>query len=214
MGIVTGLVALAIIGVVVIFFYDAIIDWIEDRREDAELLKFQRMHDIPKGLCTLNITFFTEVRNSFLLPPPFIDLFYELGGATAHPEIAEFFWNCRDGTQLFTFDRLQQDLEGLFLIVFGDLEQSMDIKIKSIDGSGTFRTCPLYSTLCKKIVWKSDVEFPEPVLVKKTYIIRDIPMNNYDIEFHVEGAKVCVNIIVPFQGCLGKNVPMIYNVQN
>jgi len=115
---------------------------------------------------------------------------------------------------LFTFDRLQQDLEGLFFIIFGDLRQSMQIKILAIDGSGDFKTCPLYSTLCKDVVYRVDTDFPEPVLVQKTYIIRSIPLNNYDIEFHVEGAKLCVNITTPFEACLAKNVPMIYNVRN
>ena len=98
MGLGTNLVAIAIIAIVVLVFYDelssAISDFFksEEEKEQAEVFDIKPVVNVP--LCDLAITFFGEIEHELFSLPTILR--FEFGENTAHPEIAQFqFINCQ-----------------------------------------------------------------------------------------------------------------------
>ncbi len=191
---------------------------------------FQPVQGSPT--CDLAITFFGEIEHE-LFSLPAISRF-EFGDNTSHPEIAEWqFVNCQaTSAQIASFlprlptnikifqeettdfeitpDQLAQlnlspsDIAQLNVINIFDQEFEMQLKVKSAGQQFQFRQCGTFQQgLCKTILLPSGL-IPEPFTFQKTFLIKSLPLQDYDIEVVIAGERI---------NDLETNQPFIYNVR-
>ncbi len=105
--------------------------------------------------------------------------------------------------QLINLDISAEDLQTNDLIALWDEVYLMKLKIKSTSGV-EFRECNTFNkNLCKELIWKAGL-IEEPATFEKTFLIKGLPLEEYDIEIVIENQKI--NDLLP-------NQPFIYNVR-
>ena len=179
------MIALAVLAVIGIFFYAEISEAFSQIRDDTAEARDQAKVDIQDGVCDLHITFFAEVDNVLFSVPT--ELFYTMGIGTDHPEVASWFFDCSAPSLAFLpaldFNLLR---ENSFFVIGGE-EHTMRLKVKAPNGD--FRACERYPNLCKTIVIADGLVFT-PHAVQKTFLIENIPFQDYIIEVSIEEFKL------------------------
>ena len=105
--------------------------------------------------------------------------------------------------QAVSFNLSVDDLQTNDLILFWDESYVMRLKIKQLDGV-SFRECNSFNqNLCKELIWKAGI-VEEPATFEKTFLIKGLPLEEYDIEIVIENQRI--NDLAP-------NQPFVYNVR-
>ncbi len=238
MGLTSNLIAIAIIAVVVLVFYDEISDAFgdffktEEEKTQAEVFDFKPVLGLPT--CDLAITFFGEIEHELFSLPEILR--FEFGENTGHPEIAQFqFINCQSAQfqiasffprletnikifqeeitefeitpdQLAELNLTPQDLrqlQPLLLEPFGR-DFQMQLKIRSVGQLFEFRECSSFNPeLCGTIELPAGI-IPEPFTFQKTFLITQLPLQNYNIEIVIVGERI---------NQLETQQPFVYNVR-
>ena len=236
MSLTSNLIAIAIIAVVTLVFYDEISDAFGDffktqeEKTQAEAFDIKPVIGLPT--CDLAITFFGEIEHVLFSLPEILR--FEFGANTAHPEIAEFqFLNCQQRQfqiasffprletnikiiqeeiaqfeitpdQLAELNLTPQELRQLALLEPFGRDFQMQLKIRSVGQIFEFRECSSFNPeLCGIIKLPAGI-IPEPFTFQKTFLITQLPLQNYNIEIVIVGERI---------NDLETEQPFVYNVR-
>jgi len=98
-----------------------------------------------------------------------------------------------------------QELQSLDLVNLASTTYKMKLKIIDADNPIKFRECgTLYPDLCRTVILPAGV-VPEPFAFQKTFIIKDLPKQDYNIEITIEGQII---------NDLAANEPYLYLLRN
>jgi len=236
LGLTTNLIAIAIIAVVGLVFFEEISSGFSSFFETVSVDETQKALDIKpisaRPTCDLAITFFGEIEHELFSLPTILR--FEFGENTNRPQIAEWqFINCQGSqTQIASFlprlatniqifqqesaefqittDQLAElnlsptDIAQLDLINLFETDYQMQLTVRPVGSGSTFRSCgALFPDLCRTVTLPSGV-VPEPFAFEKTFLIKNLPLQEYDIVIVIEGQRI---------NDLEANQGFVYNVR-
>ena len=202
MAIVAGLIALAILSIVGLIFYDEVKDgwdsFMSDQDDDDIAKVFGLTPTGTQEVCSLRLDVYGEIEYLWYSVP--VELRFEFGDNTNNPQVVEWKWFGCEGSDSESFsisDYLAQaELQSLISVV----DTSYKMNLRLVDSNGNFKE--LDTRVCCEI---GVGVIPTPIEFRETFLVKDIPKNNYDLEITIESQKI---------NNKPTNSPYIYQIRN
>ena len=198
MGIVIGLVAIAILAIIGLIFYEYISEGFDSfKTEIVESEASEAYQIIPEEnqeVCNLRLTVYGEIEYELFSIP--VELRFEFGENTNNPQVVVYEWKgCKGTENLSIYDYIEDaELQSLINVV----ETDFTMKLRLVDNE---KNNEEKSRKCCEIpqgIVATPMEFYE------SFIFNDIPKKNYDLEIIIDGQKINNKIT---------NSPYIYKIR-